>query len=65
MFFRSPIGYFSNIFSTIHSLAFSGLIFHPELQVETTSTTDVPFLASEFSNAFLSAALVLRTAAGV
>ena len=36
-----------------------------ELHVPTTSTTEVPFFAMAFSKAFLMAALVLRTEAGV
>ena len=64
IFLRSPNGYFSNICSVIHLLESTGESFQPELQVETISTTDVPFLSRLFWKACLMAAFALRTAAG-
>lgn len=52
-------------FSTIHALACTGLIFQPELQVETTSMKDVPFFARVFSNPWWSALRNFAIAAGV
>ena len=52
------------MFYSINLFDFSGDIFQPVLQVETTSTTEVPFFAIAFSKAFLRAAFVLRTLAG-
>lgn len=48
-----------------HLLAFSGLIFQPELQVETTSTRLDPLPCIEYSNAFLMAFFVRLMAATV
>ena len=53
------------MFSSIHLLAFSGVIFQPEEQVETNYTTEVPLPAMAFWNAFVNVRLALRTAAGV
>src|SRR5690554_5736948 len=65
MFFKSPSGKTGNMFSTIQSLDAAGVIFQPELQVDTTSTIEVPLPANEFSNAFLIIRLVFLTAAAV
>ncbi len=62
---RSPMGYFSNMCSTIQSLAFAGESFQPELHVETISTMDVPRPAMLFSKALRIAFLALRTAGAV
>ena len=48
--------------SSIHLLAFSGVIFHPELQVDTISTRLEPLPFIEFSNALRMAFLALRIA---
>jgi hypothetical protein len=49
--------------SSIHLLAASGVIFHPELQVDTISTRLEPFFCMEHSNALRMAFLALRMAA--
>ena len=48
--------------SSIHLLAFSGVIFQPELQVDTISTRLEPLPFIEFSNALRMAFLALRIA---
>ena len=53
------------MFCSIHSFDLAGDIFHPELHVLTTSTTDVPRPSMAAANALRSAVLALRTAAGV
>ena len=53
------------MFSSIHLFACIGFIFHPELQLDTTSMNEVPFLSFWFSKAVRIARLVLRTAAAV
>ena len=63
--FMSPRGYFLNMFSTIQSLAALGESPQPELQLDTTSTIEVPFLSRWFSKAWRRAFLSLRTLPGV
>src|SRR5690554_1782946 len=53
------------MFSTIQSLDSAGVIFQPELQVETTSTIEVPLHAIEFSNASFMSRFVFFTAAAL
>lgn len=53
------------MFSSIHLLAASGVIFHPELHVETISTRLEPLPCMLFSNALRIAFLALRIAATV
>ena len=53
------------MFSIIQRFEAVGDFFHPDEQVETTSTTEVPFPAMEFSKASRSIFFVLRAAAGV
>jgi hypothetical protein len=50
------------MFSSIHLLDCTGVIFQPELHVETTSTKEVPFLSSTFLIHFFNARLHFRTA---
>ena len=51
------------MFASIHLLAFSGVIFQPDEQVETNSTTEVPLPAIAFSKALRSIFFAFRTAA--
>ena len=53
------------MFSTIQSLAAAGVIFQPALQVDTTSTMEVPLPAMAFSNASLIIRLVFLAAAAI
>ena len=53
------------MFASIHLLAFSGVIFQPDEQVETNSTTEVPLPAIAFSKALRSIFFAFRTAAAV
>ena len=64
-FFRSPSGYFSNICSLIHSLEAWGVIFQPELHVDTISTTEVPLFCQGVFESRLQGVFVFLTAAGV
>ena len=50
------------MFSSIHLLAAAGVIFHPELQVDTISTKFEPLPFIEFSNALRIAFFALRMA---
>ena len=53
------------MFCSSHSFEATGESFQPLLQVETTSTSEKPLPAIEFSNALRIARLHLRTLAGV
>ena len=53
------------MFSASHWFEATGESFHPLLQVETTSTSEKPLPAIEFSNALRIAFLHLRTLAAV
>ena len=53
------------MFCSSHSFDATGESFQPLLQVETTSTSEKPLPAIEFSNALRIAFLHLRTLAGV
>ena len=53
------------MFSAIQLFEATGLIFQPELHVETTSTNEVPFLSNTFYTAFFNERLHLRAAPAV